>query len=246
MHQQDDGRTELKCTEFVALDQRPTTGEYDRYVAIIAEMRALGYDAQAMWEKCSFKVADVGTNAIAARADADLLEVAHAIDRDGSEAEAWVATAKQGLLQLWDGERQRFLSIDLRTGERLLPATGATALASWSGMLTEEQLVAVGKLLDEWEGAAGALVPSCDPAAPEFAPYRYWRGPVWVNVNWMVAEGMRGHGEEARADRIAAHTRRLIEQSGMHEYFNPATGEGLGATDFGWTAALARYWLGME
>jgi len=67
-----------------------------------------------------------------------------------------------------------------------------------------------------------------------------------VNINWMIADGLRRHGDAARADVLAADTRALIEQSGMHEYFNPRTGEGLGADDFGWTAALARYWLGME
>ena len=234
-----------KDTAFVSGEQRPTSRDYDGYVAIIAEMRSLKYDPAAMWEKCSFKVADVATNAIAARADADLVAVADTIGTEPADARHWAATSAAGLQHLWNDERGQFLSLDLRTGTWLYPATSAALLPLWSGMVTEEQLNALQRTLDEWE-AAGALVPSCDPGAEQYDPVRYWRGPVWVNVNWMVADGLGRLGDEQRADRIRTRTRTLIEQSGMHEYFNPATGDGLGATDFGWTAALARYWLGME
>ena len=85
--------------------------------------------------------------------------------------------------------------------------------------------------------------PNVRAASP---PRRFWRGPVWVNVNWMVAEGLREHGEDGLAERIALETRRLLEGAGMREHFDPRTGAGLGATDFSWTAALARWWLEME
>ena len=30
----------------------------------------------------------------------------------------------------------------------------------------------------------------------------------------------------------------LVKEHGFYEYFNPLTGDGLGANDFSWTAAL--------
>ena len=39
------------------------------------------------------------------------------------------------------------------------------------------------------------LVPSTDPGAPGFEPLRYWRGPVWAMMNWMIADGLDWAGE---------------------------------------------------
>jgi hypothetical protein len=235
-----------KDTALVPVTQRPTTRDYDRYVAIVAEMRSMRYEPAAMWERCSFKVADIATNAIAARAGADLLTLAALIDGDCAEAAAWAHASRDGLQRLWEPTQRQFFSLDLRTGMMLMPATSASLLPCWTGMLTTEQHAAVADSFDRWGTTAGAAVPSCEPTAQAYDPNRYWRGPVWVNINWMIADGLRREGDAARADALRDDTRRLIEQSGMREYFNPETGAGLGAADFGWTAALARYWLGME
>ena len=37
-------------------------------------------------------------------------------------------------------------------------------------------------------------VPSVPVDAPEFQESRYWKGPTWVNTNWMIIEGLRRYG----------------------------------------------------
>jgi glycogen debranching enzyme len=71
-----------------------------------------------------------------------------------------------------------------------------------------------------------------------FEPKRYWRGPVWAVVNWMIADGFASNGEAALAAAIHDQTRRLIAEAGFSEYFDPTTGEGIGGADFSWTAAI--------
>jgi glycogen debranching enzyme len=233
-------------TDHVQGDQRPTTKDYDRYAAIIGELRKAGYDPEKLWQQCSFRVADAATNAILVRADADLVRLGRLLGEATAGAEARAQRSAAGLQKLWSPEHGHFLSIDLRTGRHLLPATSASFLGYWAGTMTQDQAAVLGAHLDRWESAAGSLVPSTDPEAAKYEPGRYWRGPVWVNLNWMIAEGLRTAGDAERADRIDRHTRRLISRAGMWEYFQPATGEGLGAADFGWTAALARYWLAID
>ena len=75
--------------------------------------------------------------------------------------------------------------------------------------------------------------------APDFQATRYWKGPTWVNTNWMIVEGLERHGEPGRADDLRRRTLDLVERSGFTEYFSPLTGEGHGAGEFSWTAALA-------
>jgi glycogen debranching enzyme len=67
---------------------------------------------------------------------------------------------------------------------------------------------------------------------------RYWRGPVWAIVNWMIADGFAAAGHAEMAARVRDDTRGLIETSGFAEYFDPTTGRGAGGGDFSWTAAI--------
>ena len=84
----------------------------------------------------------------------------------------------------------------------------------------------------------GYVVPSYDLAAKGFDERRYWRGPVWINTNWLLWNGLVQHGQTAEADAILRSSLGLVARSGFREYFDPFGGEGFGTTGFGWTAAL--------
>ena len=84
---------------------------------------------------------------------------------------------------------------------------------------------------------AGIGVASADLLGADFSRRRYWRGPVWANLNWLLARGLRQHGLTAQAARLEATTLQLAERGGIREYFDPLTGEGRGSEDFSWTAA---------
>jgi glycogen debranching enzyme len=73
---------------------------------------------------------------------------------------------------------------------------------------------------------------------PGFDPTRYWKGPTWVNMNWAIIQGLRAHGATELAAELRDRTLDLVARAGTSEYFSPLDGEGLGAEDFSWTAAL--------
>ena len=106
-----------------------------------------------------------------------------------------------------------------------------------SGAPSLSQAVALAGTLDRWAGPRGAILPSVPPDHPRHEPRRYWRGPIWAVVNWMVAEGFARHGEPASV-RLRLYTRKLIETGGFAEYFDPRDGAGLGGGEFTWTAAI--------
>ncbi len=86
---------------------------------------------------------------------------------------------------------------------------------------------------------ATGLVPSDDLTGPTFHPTRYWRGPAWFNTAWLVERGLRTHGRHARARTLREALVREAGRTGFAEYVDPLTGEGRGARQFSWTAALA-------
>jgi glycogen debranching enzyme len=86
-------------------------------------------------------------------------------------------------------------------------------------------------------------VATCDPSANEFEPARYWRGPVWVLVNWLVAGGLAEAGHADRAEALRRSTLGLVEREGFSEYYDARTGQGIGGRGFSWSAALTLAWL---
>jgi glycogen debranching enzyme len=67
---------------------------------------------------------------------------------------------------------------------------------------------------------------------------RYWRGPTWVNAAWMLWLGLVRLGYGAEAGELAARIARAVRAAGLREYYDPYTGEGMGATDFSWSALV--------
>src|SRR4029453_14707386 len=78
----------------------------------------------------------------------------------------------------------------------------------------------------------GVPVPSYDRTAPDFYTLRYWRGPVVVNVNWLLRRGMQLHGFHDEAEELRTAMLRLVHRSGLYEYFHPRSGQGVGAPAF--------------
>jgi hypothetical protein len=68
---------------------------------------------------------------------------------------------------------------------------------------------------------------------------RYWRGPTWLFSTWFILRGLMRDGREAEAWHVVGRTAALVERSGFREYFNPLTGEGMGARQFGVSAIVA-------
>jgi glycogen debranching enzyme len=62
-----------------------------------------------------------------------------------------------------------------------------------------------------------------------------WRGPTWVNLNWLVVRGLRQHSLWDIANRLAARTVEMVERAGFWEHYHPFTGEGQGAEDYSWS-----------
>ena len=91
-----------------------------------------------------------------------------------------------------------------------------------------------GHLLNTKEFAAKFLVPTVSMDEPSFNPKGFWRGPVWLAINWFVYKGLLNYGFNSEAEKIYQSSLNLIEQSGFREHFDPQTGEGFGALDFTW------------
>ena len=74
-----------------------------------------------------------------------------------------------------------------------------------------------------------------------YAPTTMWRGPVWININYIFIEALERVGRSDLAGELRRKTIELVSHSaGIHEFYNPETGAPpkSAAPAFGWSAAL--------
>jgi hypothetical protein len=67
---------------------------------------------------------------------------------------------------------------------------------------------------------------------------RYWRGPTWVNAAWLLWLGLVRLGYEREARELAERVAGAVRGAGLREYYDPFTGQGMGAEGFSWSALV--------
>jgi alpha,alpha-trehalase len=234
------GEYTRRDTALVDADMRPKKRDYDRYLALVQFGVAKGWDQDVIAAENPFFVADPGMSAIFLRAERDLAALAEQLGAPITGIEARIARLEAGFDRLWNPQAGNYCALDLRSGVHAEAATAASFLALYAGVTARKE--ALTQELAAWADRAEYLVPSFDPRSTQFDHLRYWRGPVWAMVNWMIAKGFAEEGQPDWADRIRADTARLIKTGGFAEYFSPNTGEGCGGGTFSWTAAIWLAW----
>jgi hypothetical protein len=222
---------------------RPTNEAYDRFVYLAATYRDGGYDDTRLAEIAPYRIAGPLFAGILVWSLEALAELATVVGEDPTPHRDDARQIHDAILdELWDPVASRMSAVDAGRGERSVEDT----IVSFAPLLDPnlpasvvDSIVAdLRSMSFHPDLARGFVVPSFDLKSAEFDERRYWRGPVWINTNWLLWHGLRQHGHDSLAAEIAASSLRLVARSGFHEYFDPLDGRGFGTDRFGWTAAL--------
>jgi glycogen debranching enzyme len=87
--------------------------------------------------------------------------------------------------------------------------------------------------------SVAATEPSFSRRESRLGIKRYWRGPTWVNAAWLVSLGLVRLGYDEHARTLRERLGAAIAREGLREYYDPYSGRGMGATDFGWSTLIA-------
>jgi len=175
----------------------------------------------------------------------------------GEQAEALAQRVNE---HMWDEATGFYYDLQA-DGTRLPLKTIVGFLPLWAGIASREQAGRLmAHLLDPREFACDFPVPTVALDEPSFSD-DMWRGPTWINTNFLIVRGLRRYGFATEADDLRARTLREIqrwyEQTGaIYEYYDnfartepgllhrkggvgSAGGYGVGTIrDYGWSAAL--------
>lgn len=144
---------------------------------------------------------------------------------------------------LWDPDTGFFYDADEKTHEKARLKTPAAFLTLWGGIASPEQEEAlVGHLTRPDEFWTPYPLPVVARNESAYSPRDMWRGPTWLNINWLVIEGLRQRGRFTLARELAVRTLDAMVSQGepaVREWYHPETGEPMGALNYGWSAAVA-------
>ncbi|RTE53691.1 glycoside hydrolase [Arenibacter aquaticus] len=240
---------ERKDTTHVDASQRPSKREYDHYLHIIEIAKEHHYDDAKIAELSPFLVQDPLFNAILIKSNEALLGLYELIGGHETEKEQlqrWQEKSISGVnSKLFDGELGAYVHYDLRNNIPIRHLSSSSFSPLFAGIPNQERAkVVVQTMLDRFGGDDKYLCASFDPTNERFNPRKYWRGPVWINMNWLLYYGLKRYGFMETAQRIKDDSIELIERDGFYEYFDcrKDTGEenrkGYGGGNFSWSAAL--------
>ena len=228
----------------VAASDRPTTTAYDRFAYMVKLFADRDYDEDKIRQDCPFLVQDVLFNSLLCKANRDLAEIGQIIGKDPSSYEERAEKTKGAINEkLWDEDRGIYLDYDFADDRPIRVYFGPNLAGPlYAGIPGQER---ARRVLDTLECDGFGLsdenitpIPSYDLHGYGFSEERYWRGPVWINIDWFLMHGLEAYGYKEPAERLRRTIVDLCEREGFHEYFDPTSGEGLGSILFSWSAAL--------
>jgi len=220
-------------------------GDFDRDRWRITKDRLVslfetGPDGEALTNP-AFDVAPVGFNALVAFNARELAGIT-GDDRLADDAKVLagaLADRWDPVLGTWVDEcSDTSGSSSSRTTEGLLPLLVETAPGRAAKV--------VDQLLDPTAHGAPFGPTGVHRAEPSFDPRAYWRGPVWPQIAYLLVLAVAPHSPTAAAT-LARATVAGAWSSSLAEYWDPDTGEGLGALPQSWSGlalVLARRWGG--
>lgn len=214
------------------------------YMKLIKECNRVSWNMEEIKKLDIFVVKDVSFNAIYVLG---LNSLARLCDLTGRQEDAKVfreraeKTTESLIKKCWHSRSSFFCDL-YSSGDKTIEELTVTGLfpIALEGIGKDKTDALVSEhLLNKEEFWARYPIPSVSLSSKKFSPRggapSLWRGTTWVNCNWYVVNGLLKHGYTDTAKEISKRTLEMVEKSGFREHYNPLTGEGYGAKNFGWS-----------
>ena len=218
-------------------DERPLKIDYDRYVTIRDQFRDVNYDPNKLYELSIFNVVDVGFNSLFLKANKDLVKLLKKFKLNYDELDLFISKSESEIIKLYNYDSDEFVSKDLNTNKDIsIPSI--TNYFTLIADLKNDKLNK--KIIDNLKNHnlnEKYIFSTIKPDHQTFEEKRYWRGPIWINCNWIIYQGIKNK-DKNYSITIKNETISLIENKGFHEYYSCNDGSVMGANNFSWSAAL--------
>lgn len=235
----------------IAASHRPSNREYQHYIHLIELFKSWDYNDALIAEKSPFLVQDPLFNAMLIASNEALIVIGEKLGKkeEVRQLEQWNTKSKRRYNQkLYDPELKGYIYYDLRNDIALRSLSSSSFTALFAGIpdkyRAQEMIAAFTEGPFSGKQKEFLLCASFDPSSSSFDPKRYWRGPIWINLNWLLYKGFKKYDALELTAQIKEDTLYLMDKYGFYEYFDPRKEQdkeltqGYGGKNFSWSAAL--------
>ncbi len=231
-------------TSIMDPSERPTSDQYDRYVYLLELGKKYKYDGPEIAQESPFLIQDCMMNAILIQSNKALIDIGKSFGFDTLELEEWQSLSLSSFnAKFWNDEINQFVSYDCRNNRQMVHKEIGGITPLFAELATKEQAEKIANHLQSMHDRGYYLCPSFDIDSPLFDSKRYWRGPVWPQMNWMIHKGLQAYGYLTLSEIVKNDLIELVNTLGFYEYFESEKlkaanlNKGYGGNHFSWTAS---------
>ena len=207
-------------TSIAPSDERPTSYQYDRYVYLLQLGKKYRYDEAGIFEESPFLVQDTLMNAVLIKSNQSLINIGKRFGLDVGELKEWQQQSMPRFMEkLWHPDLQTFAAYDARAGHHITFKEIGGLVSLFAEIPNQEQAEQLNNYLWSLHKWGFYICPSFDVDSPLFDSKRYWRGPIWSQMNWMIYHGLKKYGFEKTAQITKSDLIELVSNHGFYEYF---------------------------
>ena len=216
---------------------RPLDIDYDRYVTIKNHLRKNKYNPKKLYNKSLFNVVDVGFNSIFLKANKDLIKLLKKFNLKYRDLQKYISHSEKQIVKLYNKKKNNFINLDLKNKKKITIPSITNYFILFADLKDKKINNKIIENLKKHNSKEKFFFSSVKPNHNKFEEKRYWRGPVWINCNWIIYQGLKNKDKKF-AKKVKKQTIDLVKKKGFHEYYSCKTGEAFGANNFSWTASL--------
>ena len=236
-------KMQQRYDELAGQGDRPQRTYIEKYSYLVENMYKNDYNWKMILKNHPFIIQGVLYNSILCKAERDLGKIAKTLGYDERIHYERADKLKKAIdNKLYDESEGIYYNFDLIKEKHIKRNTIFSYMPLFAGIPDKER---GRRVIDNLRTHCFCIadkdcvaIPSYDMCQVDFDGEFYWRGPVWININWYIAQGVRSYEETELADWIENSLIALVDRHGFYEYYDPDSGKGLGENNFSWTAAL--------
>jgi hypothetical protein len=222
-----------------SVEQRMSTVDVFALYSIQRRLRRKAYEIKRILAPAILTIEDLTFNSIFIRGNQHLRYVARTIGHElPDELDKRIRQTEQALDSLWDSQTKQFYSRSYTSQKLIKIPTIAGLMPLYAGCVSKERAKQLVATLKSKAYKTTFPVPTVPTDSEWFHPHMYWQGPVWLNTNWLLADGLERYGFKDAAAELRQSSVGMVTQSGFYEYFSPLDGTPAGTDNFSWTAAM--------
>ena len=195
---------------------RPLKKDYDGYITLLNQFKKNKYNPSKIVNDSMFNVIDIGFNSILIRATKDLVEVAKKFNLDFSDLKKKTMMSEESLIKFYKDAEQSFFSYDFKNHNLIKVDAISNYFILFANLENQEINNKIIDKLKKYNSQKDYFFTTVNPKDKAFEETRYWRGPVWINSNWIIYQGLINKDKNF-SELLKNKTLELLENKKFHE-----------------------------